>query len=315
MTSKENLLRAIGHDSPDHIPYYHEGAIQLLGYRGARPPDNGLDMWGVRWRKTKEDLLSYPVDHPVESVRELLSYTFPDPHEAGLFDSPKAEADPKNSLVVGCHYTALFERYQALCGMERALTWMLEKPEVVSSFFLRLAEWHQEIARSYIRIGVEAGRISDDYGSQTSLLMSPELWRSVVKPALSRIVSFYKNNHRLVFLHSCGNIMSIMPDLVEMGIDVFNLQTSANDLLTIKRRYGKQITLMGGVDTQTIMTQGSPDRVREATIQAMRELGEGGGLILEPDQHISMPKENVAALIRTVQRYGAYKKNPLHLLR
>jgi uroporphyrinogen decarboxylase len=314
MTIKENVLRTISYNSPDHVPYYHEGGIQLVSFRGARPPANGRDMWGVQWRKTEEDLLSYPVEHPIDDIEKLLSCTFPDPHAAGLFDEAGDEADPINRLVVGCHFTALFERLQALCGMDRALIWMLEDQEKIASFLLRLAAWNIEIARSYIRLGVEAGRISDDYGSQTTLLMTPDLWKRTVKPALAQIVEFYKNHRCLVVIHSCGNVISILPDLVEMGIDVFNIQTAANDLASIKRRYGNRITILGGVDTQSIMTQGTPDQVREATLKAIRELGEGGGLILEPDQHILMPRENLEALIQTVQRYGSYKREPLHLL-
>jgi uroporphyrinogen decarboxylase len=308
MTIKENVLRTIDHNSPDHVPYFHEGGIQLVSFRGARPPANGRDMWGVQWQKTEEDLLSYPVEHPVDDIEELLSYSFPDAHAAGLFDTVGAEADLINRLVVGCHFTALFERLQALCGMDRALIWMLEEQEKLASFLLRLAAWNIEIARSYVGLGVEAGRISDDYGSQTALLMSPDLWRSVVKPALTQIVEFYKNHHCLVMIHSCGNIMAIMPDLVEIEIDVFNIQTAANDLPLIKQKFGSRITIQGGVDTQRVMTRGTPDQVREATLKAMRDLGEGGGLILEPDQHISMPRENLEAFIRTVRQHGSYSK-------
>lgn len=307
MTEKQNLLRSIAHNSPDHVPYFGEECIQFIDYKGGMPPEEGVDMWGVRWQKTEEDLLSYPAEHPIKSVVELLSYTFPDPHQGGLLNEAKDRTDKAKRLVVGRHITALFERYWALCGMDNALIWMLSHPEEVSLFFHKLADWQIEMAKAYISFGVDAGRISDDYGSQQDLLMSPELWRSIIKPELSRIVNYYKKSGCLVFLHSCGNIMRIMEDLVEMGIDVFNIQTSANDLTEIKGRYGRKITLMGGLDTQNVMTRGTPDLVKKAAIQAIRELGQGGGLILEPDQHIVMPEENIEALAQTVKQYGSYR--------
>jgi uroporphyrinogen decarboxylase len=202
---------------------------------------------------------------------------------------------------------ALFERLHALCGMENALVWMLEETETVGRFLLRLAAWHLEIADAFVGHGVEAGRISDDYGAQTSLLMSASLWRAAVKPALSRLVSFYRSRGRIVFLHSCGALAPIMDDLVEMGIDVFNIQTSANDLPAYKAKYGRRITLMGGVDTREVMTRGRPQVVRTKVKEAIAALGGGGGLILEPDQRVSMPEENLRAFADAARLYGVYR--------
>ena len=306
MTAKQNLLRTIAHNSPDHVPYYGEGCVQFIDYKGGMPPEDGVDMWGVRWQKTEEDLRSYPVEHPIKSIKDLLSYPFPDPHQGALFDEVKDRTDKAKRLVVGRHITALFERYWALCGMENALIWMLSYPEEVSLFFRRLADWQIEIAKGFISLGVEGGRISDDYGSQHDLLISPELWRSIIKPELLKIVNCYKKVGCIVFLHSCGNIMCIMEDLVEIGIDVFNIQTSANNLIEIKRKYGNKITIMGGLDTQNVMTRGTPDTIRQSVMIAIRELGSGGGLILEPDQIITIPGENLQALIKTAKEYGSY---------
>ena len=307
MTLKENIRRAIAHDSPDHVPYYQEGGIQLVSHRGALPPDNGYDLWGVRWRKGVDESLPYPVEHPVTSLSQLGSCAFPDPTDPALFDDLPASMDRANNLVVGCHFTALFERLWCLCGMENALVWMLEDTGAVADFLQRLAEWHLEIAGSFVGLGVDAGRISDDYGTQESLLMSPALWRRAVKPALSRIIRFYKSSNLLVFLHSCGRITAIIRDLVEMGIDAFNIQTATNDLAALRREYGRRFTIVGGIDTQETMTRGTPEIVALRVKEAIATLGGGGGLIVEPDQRVSMPRENVLALIEAARRYGAYR--------
>ena len=305
---KDNLLRAIAHNDPDHVPYFAEGGIQGINYRGAMPPEAGLDIWGVRWEPTHGDLLSFPIGHPVQKVEDLAVYPFPDPRAPGLFDDAKAKMDKDNCLVVGRHILALFERYEALCGIEKAFTWMLDYPQEVGEFLDRLADWQIAIAAEYINIGVEAGRISDDYGTQRDLLMSPATWRRLIKPPLSRIVQCYKNAGLFVFLHSCGNIMRIMGDLVEIGVDVFNIQTGVNDLPALKRRFGQRITFMGGVDTQYVMTSGTPAEVRQAALDAIRQLGADGGLILGPDQHITMPPENVQELITTARKWGRYPR-------
>lgn len=304
MTVKENLLRAIAHDAPDHVPYYGEGGIQFVSHRGALPPDDGRDLWGVRWEKRVAESLPYPVEHPACTVGELASLALPDPR--ALTDAlPPPDPD---SLVVGCHYMALFERLHCLCGMENALVWMLEETAAVGRFLVRLADWHLEIARAFVDHGIEAGRISDDYGAQTGLLMSASLWRAAVEPALSRLVGFYKRGGRIVMLHSCGALEPIMDDLVGMGIDVFNIQTSANDLPAYKAKYGTRITFMGGLDTRELLTRGSPRMVKSKVKAAVASLGRGGGLILEPDQRVSMPEENLRALVEAARLHGVYSR-------
>lgn len=304
---EEDSGERVAHDHPDHIPYYREGGIQLVSYRGALPPDTGYDLWGVEWQKDVDEFLPYPVGHPIESPGDLADYVFPDLTLVGPRHGLDGPLDTEENLVVGCHYCALLERLCSLCGTENALVWTLEHTDAVAQFLDRLADWHVEIAEQFMGLGVEAGRVSDDYGTQQSLLLSPDLWRIAVRPALARVVGFYKARGRLVFLHSCGHIKTIMNDLAGLGIDVFNIQTATNDLAALKREYQGQITIMGGIDTQDTMTRGTPEIVRQHVKKAIGALGKGGGLILEPDQRIRMPDENISALIQAAREFGAYR--------
>ncbi len=304
---KDNLLRAIRHQKPDHVPYCGEPGLQFVDYRGAlAPAGGGRDLWGVLWENEAGTALPYPVRHPVSSLEAVLAYPFPDPHAPDLWQEARRTADTANNLVIGRHICALFERLWALVGMETTLVGMVEEPDIAAAALGRIADWQLEIAQEYLALGVEGGRISDDYGSQASLLMSPATWRRVIKPQLARLVGVYKERGLLVFLHSCGNLVAIMDDLVDLGIDVFNIQTSANDLAAYKRRYGRRFTVMGGIDTQGVMTQGTPHDVRRAVAEAIRTLGAGGGLILEPDQRIPMPEANVRALVEAAKGLGRY---------
>jgi uroporphyrinogen decarboxylase len=309
MSAKENLLRAIAHDHPDHVPFgprlnSAEGT-QVAFFKGDLPPATGLDMWGTRWETTHQDLMGYIAGHPAHDLGELLRYPFPDPNEPGLFDEVKEKMDKAHCLVMGHHQDCPFTRYWALFGMENALMAMVTNPDEVTRFLQKLADWNIAIADGYLGIGVEAGRLSDDYGSQRGLLISPALWRKIVKPALARIAAHYKKADCLLFLHSCGCIMSIMDDLVEIGIDVFHMQATANDLPAVKRRFGRKITFQGGVPSR-ILNVGTVDEVRQATIEAITQLGADGGLILEPDQTMVMPHENVRAFVETARQYGQY---------
>ena len=309
ISPKENLLRAIAHDSPHHVPYGRrlnsaEG-MQYVDFEGSLPPANGPDIWGVEWATTDQDLVPYISGHPLNSLGELLEYPFPDPRAPGLFDAAREKMDQTRYLVVGRHIDLPFTRYWTLWGMDNGLMAMVTHPDEVAGFLHKLAEWNVAIADGYIGIGTEAARLSDDYGTQQSLLISPRLWRAMVKPALARIVGHYKSAGLLVFLHSCGHIESIMDDLVEIGVDVFNIQSNANDLVGLKRRFGKRITFQGGVPS-SILSTGTQEDARRAALRAIRDLGPGGGLILEPDQQMVIPEANAEVLVETARRCGRY---------
>ena len=137
-------------------------------------------------------------------------------------------------------------------------------------------------------------------------MMSPITWRDLIKPELARLIQVYRHAGCVIFLHTCGKVESIIGDLIELGVDAFNIQTRVNNLAALKRQHGCRITFHGGVDTQYVMSRGTPEQVRRAAQWAKCHLGHEGGLILEPDQRIAMPEENVQALVETAQQYGRY---------
>jgi len=309
MDERENLIQAIKHQSPEFIPYYKKEGLKYIDYKGDFPPQQGTDIWGVGWRNlinSLPDMLPVPVDNPVRDMDALLKLEFPDVEE--LIDSEiENKIMTSNYLTVSRHLNSLFSRCCALFGMENTLIAMIQDTERLAAFMLKLADWEIGIAKKFIKMGIDAGRLSDDYGSQTGLLMSPDIWRKVIKPALAKICKNYKEAGCFFFLHSCGNIMDIIPDLVEIGIDVFNIQTNLNDLVRLKKIYGDKITFHGGVNTQRVLSLGTTEDVRGATLWAIRELGPGGGLILGPDQYSgNVPKENINELIKIAEKYGKY---------
>ena len=105
------------------------------------------------------------------------------------------------------------------------------EPELAEAMLERLADWQLAAADHFIEIGVEAVRISDDYGGQKNTLMSPAIWRRLIRSQLARLVAHYQAAGIPVILHTCGNVTAIMDDLVELGLAAFNLQTNANDLV------------------------------------------------------------------------------------
>jgi uroporphyrinogen decarboxylase len=311
---KENLIRAIRHDRPHHVPHFGEGAMVLVDHVRRRPPPGGQDEWGVGWMALPEArvpgageyLQGVPTQPVVDRVETLADLPFPDPVVPGRFAGLLDGTNPSQQLVVGQHSLGIFDRFWALLGVERALVALLTHPQATRTVLRRLADWHIGIARGYIAAGVEAAWLADDYGWQQGLMMSPHTWRDLIRPQLARLTQVYHRAGCIVFFHTCGKVEPIIGDLIAAGVDVFNVQPSANDLAALKKRYGRRIAFHGGVDTQHVMTGGTPEQVRQAALWAMHHLGREGGLVLGPDQRMAMPEENVQALVETARQYGRY---------
>ena len=112
---------------------------------------------------------------------------------------------------------------------------------------------------------------------------------------------------RFFWLHSCGHVMEIIPDLIEIGVDILDpVQVRANDQATAKRLYGDKICFMGGIDTQHLLTEGTPEEIAAEVRERIRMLAPGGGYILAPDTLIPVPEANYRAYLEAGERYGRY---------
>jgi len=122
--------------------------------------------------------------------------------------------------------------------------------------------------------------LSDDYGSQQSLLMSPADWRRFVKPHLAKIFEFAKSRGRTVFLHSDGNIYSIIGDLIDIGCDILHpVQPEVMDVFKLKREFGRDISFFGGIRTQDLLPHGTPEEIKNEVRKLKQVMGRGGGYI------------------------------------
>ncbi|MBE7559098.1 hypothetical protein HS125_09170 [bacterium] len=310
---KENMLRVLSRNDPEYVPYrqrprYIPG-MTLVSSPDALAPREGRDIWGVGWQNHGHEWEAYPSFPACHSIEELVEHPFPDPRAmvAGL---PEAigKVNRDESLVVVYQPRGLFERSHLLLGMERLLTAWIDYPEELTVFYDRLADYYIEIAKLHLSMGIDAFRLADDYGTQKSLLVSPEQWRQYIKPGLARWIKVYKDAGKFFFMHSCGYISWLMDDLVEIGIDMIDsLNPSAgNELDQWKRKYGDRISFMGGVDTHRVLSRGTPEEVREEVKLRLRQLGDGGGFMLGPDQNIPFPDRNYQAYLEAAEEYCTY---------
>ena len=318
ISAKENLVRALTRREPEYVPFRRMngdigGNVNIL-YRGSAAPLEGTDRWGVSWTggiparsEWEPEVMAYPTSHPLADLDLLPGYPFPDPQEPGLMDGLLDGVDRDQVLVTGKMFFLLLERAHLLMGMDNLMMAMLLDPERVQSLLKKIADYQIGIVERYLTLGVDIIRGTDDYGGQDRLLVSPALWRRLVKPELARIVSATKAGGALFWLHSCGCIADILPDLIEIGVDVVDpVQATANDLAAVKKQYGDRLSFMGGMDIQHMLTLGSPEEVAGAVRRSIAIMAPGGGYVMGPDNMIPVPEENYRAYLAACERYARY---------
>jgi uroporphyrinogen decarboxylase len=210
----------------------------------------------------------------------------------------------------------LLNRWLRVRGMQEGLMDLVLNGDVAEEFFQRFAT---EICRSQELFLREAGDLvdvhflGDDFGSQNSLIVSPDLLRKVIFPLWARIIRCVKANTRAkVFFHTCGAVEPIIPDLIEMGVDVLNpiqMTCAGMDTAGLKRKYGRNISFWGGgIDTQSVLARGTVEEVRHEVRRRVGDLAPGGGFVFTPVHNIqpNVPVQNVIAAFDEARRVGAY---------
>jgi uroporphyrinogen decarboxylase len=151
--------------------------------------------------------------------------------------------------------------------------------------------------------------LSDDLGTQSSLILSPDIINEFLVPEYERLFSFYKERNILINFHSCGHIEPLLELFMDLGVDVLNpLQATANNLLNVRKVTQGRMALQGGISTAVIM-QGPVDRIKDEVRYVINLLGKEGGYFCCPDQGMPFPQENINAVYQALDEYGRYPLN------
>jgi uroporphyrinogen decarboxylase len=189
-------------------------------------------------------------------------------------------------------------------GMERLLYDLAAEPKLAHALVERVGEACVDLNKALLAsIGkrIEVYGIWDDFAGQDNLLMSPGMWRRHFKPYYKRLIEEAKKYDLLVYFHCCGDLFDVIPDLIELGVDILDpIQTSARRMKweDLKREFGKRLCFHGGIDIQKLLTYGTPAEVKQE-VSVVKELFDGeGGVILGPSHLMTrdVPVENIVAL-------------------
>jgi uroporphyrinogen decarboxylase len=202
-----------------------------------------------------------------------------------------------------------------LRGVEQILLDLVEEPEIAEHIFGRIAEFYLEYARRTFEAGgggIDIFMTGDDFGMQTGLLISPEMWRRFLGPGFKAFVDLGKRYGMKVAHHSCGSIKPIIPDLIDAGLDILNpIQPEAHDMAgaDLKRLFGDRLSFHGSISIQRTLPFGTPEQVREEVRERFASLGSGGGFIFCTAHNIQAdtPIGNVAALFEAYSQIGRYE--------
>lgn len=203
----------------------------------------------------------------------------------------------------------IFERAWAVRGMEEMLVDFYDAPEVAHALCERIHQMNLVMVREFAGYGVDIMLFGDDVGTQTGMMFSPDVWREFFKWRLGDQIAAAKaiNPEIVTWYHSDGDISAIIPDLIEIGLDILNpVQPECVDPVALKEQYGNELSFWGTIGTQTVMPFGSPAEVRETVKRMVEKVGYDGGLVLAPTHVLEpdVPWENIEAFVEAVREFG-----------
>jgi len=286
-------------------------------------PDGSLiDEWGITWKHLGEGQHFINSDGPFYGQEPdptlVEKFAWPNPLDPGRFrtlrgqaQTHRARTDAAIILVLG---VGLVHQIQFMRGYAASLEDLIVAPDFVQAFMERYVDfWGCLTERALQEVGdlVDLAMFGDDLGTQQGPVMNPALYRRLIKPYHAQMVQTIKRFGKPVLLHSCGSVAAFIPDLVEAGFDALHpIQVSAKDMdsAELKRKYGRDITFWGGVDTQRVLPLGTPQEVREEVRKRITDLGPGGGYVLGAVHNIQaeVPAENILAMFEAAREFGRY---------
>ena len=332
MNNRQRILETLAHREPDKIPYqihFTQAAKRKMAEHFGDPdffaklgncliklncePEDGWrevrsnlwqDAFGVHWDRSVDKDIGVVCNRVVTPER-LDDYAFPDPDDPTRYAGIQSAAgvDPDCFYVVKLGFS-LFERAWTMTGMTQLLMAMATDPDFVHRLLDRILEFNLRIIDNACRYPIDALQFGDDWGQQTGLIMGLDRWREFIMPRFKKMCEAVHARKKFVFLHSCGKVDELFPDLIECGLDIFNpFQPEVMDVFEMKRRWGDRLTFNGGISTQQTLPHGTVEQVREEVRRLLEVVGQSGGYIASPAHDIpgDARPENVAAMIEELQ--------------
>jgi uroporphyrinogen decarboxylase len=287
-------------------------------------PGTFIDMWGITWRQAFYgdgcyywELARSPLAEA--SLEDIESYPWPDLSDpgftAGLAEEAKALYEETDyAIVADGGFKSFWELGYMLRGFEQSLIDLALDPAFVSALMSELLAINRTMTGRFLDIvgpHIQVFRTGDDLATQRGPLMSPQTFRTLIKPYYREYFDFVRSKtDAKIFFHSCGNAVEIIDDLIEVGVDIINpVQVSAmGDTSQLQARFGARVTFWGAIDTQRVLPHGTVEEVGDEVRRRIHDLAPGGGYVVAPVHNIQpdVPPENIVAMAEATRKHGTY---------
>jgi uroporphyrinogen decarboxylase len=320
----EPVLERLGVDFRWLIPHWvNVRDVEIDGVAGY------IDMWQTPHKWT--DIGNYyaihaqPLDQTSLTQSDIDNFDWPNPDNPDMFSGLREQAKAwyeNSDYVIGADgiKVGILQISSQIRGYDKLFVDFALNPEMAHRLLDKISELINEMYRHYMReVGpyVDLVVITDDQGTQKSLMVSPKMFRQFIKPRLKSQIDTIKESADVkVLMHCDGAILPIIEDLIEIGVDIINpIQTVVSgfeDTSVLKEQFGERISFHGGIDVQQVLPNASVEEVRQEVRHRIKDLGQGGGYILAPchNVNIDIPVENVLAMYDAAREFGVY---PLEL--
>jgi len=303
MTSRERVLTTVAHAEPDRVPFNLRPSATMRERLCRELNDPAADFaehFGHDVRYVRVALAEQPEDVPAcrwipqptaEAVAAITAQTR-DLHDRGL-------------AVCGAYSCGVFEQAKHWLGDAETLVLPYDNPQFLRRELDRITAWKMSIYEAYVRAGTDIVWIGDDLGSQRGLIMSPNAYRTWYRPRHKQIVAHLRRiraDVRIAF-HCCGHVTPLVPDLIEIGIDILEaVQAEAMDIAYLKREFGRDISFWGGIGAQSVLARTTPEQVVAGVRQTLAVMAPGGGYIAAPCHTLTdeVPWESILAFHQTL---------------
>lgn len=285
--------------------------------------DTDIHELGFELKNSSKSEIASIVSNPLRgaSISEISNYDWPDPEDKKRFKGLKEKAKKlaeETEYAIASYKATLFGIFDLACamrGMDQFLIDLITDKKLAETLLDKIYEFNFRVYEGLLdEVGqyLDLVEFNDDLGTQNNLIISPEMYRKHVKPIHRKMVEMFKMKAKnaKVFLHCCGSVYDIIPDFIEIGIDVLNpIQPLADkmDSSRLKKEFGKDISFQGGIDLQYALS-GSISDIEKEVKERIKSLAPGGGYVLSTANNLTkdIPLENIFRLYEIAKEYGKY---------